>query len=66
MLYRLADVGKLSYDDEFRDVEADDWFVEGAAYAASEELLEGENYFMPSQILTRREAAGYLYDLLTN
>lgn len=63
MLYRIANPGKISYDNEYFDLEGDEWYAAAAAFAASENLLDGY-YFLPSYTVSRREAAQVLYNLL--
>lgn len=54
---------KVSYADSFLDVDGEDWFSKGAAYASSKGLI-GNLFFYPEKTLTRREAASFLYELL--
>ena len=63
MLYRIADPGKISYEDDYIDVDSEDWYVEAAAFAAAYGLVDG-SYFGASKTVTRREAAVALYTLL--
>jgi hypothetical protein len=63
MLYRVADPGKVYYEDHYTDVDEDDWFADAAAFAAQEGLLYG-SAFEPGKVVTRREAAVVLYTLL--
>lgn len=46
----------------FSDLE-DEWYLEGAAYAEAMGFVSGE-YFYPTQMVTRREAAQVLYELI--
>lgn len=63
MLYRMDSSRKVDYEDEFLDVNEENWFMPGAAYAHSQGLVEGV-FFHPDHSLTRREVAYYLYALL--
>ena len=62
MLRRL-DGERYNYEDEFLDVDADDWFADAAAWASAKGLVTNL-FFYPEDVLTRREAAQFLYDLL--
>lgn len=62
MLLRISDE-KVKYDDEFRDVDEEDWYADGAAFAASTGIVT-ESSFYPSATVSRREAAVALYQLL--
>ena len=62
MLSRL-DTGRYYYEEEFLDVEEEDWYATAAAYATSKGLVTNL-FFFPEDLLTRREAAQFLYELL--
>lgn len=64
MLRRLdPDFDPQAVDLAYRDVDEDDWFYNGAAYAYAMGFVSGSD-FLPEHVVTRREAARVLYELL--
>ncbi|QQR54610.1 S-layer homology domain-containing protein [Candidatus Peregrinibacteria bacterium] len=64
MLKRLDTTFKSSETEAvYSDVKAEVWYEEGAYYAHTHGFVEGP-YFYPTQMVTRREAAQVLYELL--
>ena len=64
MLRRLdPDFDPKAVDLEYRDVGTNDWFYNGAAYAYAMGFVSGSD-FLPEHVVTRREAARVLYELL--
>ncbi len=62
MLRRLDSTFELA-ESSFKDLDADAWYLEGAAYAEAKGFVTGE-YFYPTQMVTRRDAARVLYQLM--
>lgn len=63
MLYRMSGQKKFYYRSEFADVSASDWYLTAAAFAINNNLLD-EGVFLPSQVVTRREAAKAIYKMI--
>lgn len=62
MLTRMGDE-ELPYHNDYLDVEKGVWYEEGAAYAKSYELANGL-FFHGSDVLSRRDAAAILYEIM--
>jgi len=62
MLLRVSEE-KADYNDDYRDVDEEDWYAEAAGFASENGLVTGQS-FHPSSSVTRREAAHALYTLL--
>jgi hypothetical protein len=67
MLYRVAEASGAAtgivYGGEFEDVDSEDWYADGAAYAAAYSLIDND-YFAPISQVSRRDAAQSLYTVL--
>lgn len=64
MLERLdSTVDVDSYETSYRDLDEKAWYLDGAAYAEAKGFVTGE-YFYPTQMVTRRDAARVLYQLM--
>jgi len=62
MLLRVSEE-KADYNDDYRDVDDEDWYAEAAGFASENGLVIGQSFY-PSSSVTRREAAQALYTLL--
>ena len=62
MLLRVSE-SETEYDAYFRDVDADDWYADAAAFSYEMGIITDQSFY-PSTSVTRREAAQALYTLL--